>query len=529
MPDIVRPSIQPSRWPRPRSLPAMLIGLVLLFWVFIGFVYWFIIRIEVNAGEILVLVNKTGRLLPASLAEQFGDQVVLYPELVRGVASTTGRTDEYIREHYQGIRYEVLSEGRYFPNPYSYKTIKMKATFIDQNEMGVKVRKYGKPLAFPKTVATEPDERGPVTDILRPGRHNINLLAYDVQKFPVIQIPEGHVGVVTLLSGLEPQAKNTFTVEPGEKGVQRETLPPGLEYYNPYLKRIEIVDVRSHKYDMLGEDAIQFPSNDSFTIVIEGTIEWAIRPERVAEVTVAYGDEKDMLNKIIIPNTRSIARIQGSKLDAREFISGKTRAAFQDRLLAELRGECWEQGIQIRSALVRDILPPAEIASLISQREQADQEIERSTNEMKEAQAEAKLVEQRELQEQNKALGDARRKVVTVVKEAEQRKGVSVTQANRQYEVGKLTLEAATKEADAIHARGRAEADVILYNYQARAEPLTRAVNAFGDGTIYAQQFFLRRVAPSITTILSNTDGPFAEIFKQLQTFDAKPAKGEKP
>jgi len=507
----------------------MLLGLVMLLWVMIGFVYWFIIRVEVDAGEILVLVNKTGKTLPPALADQFGDQVVLYPELVRSVASKTGESEDYVREHYKGIRHDVLSEGRYFPNPYSYKTIKMPATFIDQNEMGVLTRKYGKPLAFPKTVATEPDERGPVTEILRPGRHNINLLAYEVQRFPAIQIPEGHVGVVTLLSGHEPERKNTFTVEPGEKGVQRETLPPGLEYYNPYLKRIEIVDVRSHRYDMLNDDAIQFPSNDSFTITIEGTIEWAIRPDRVAEVTVAYGDEKDMLSKIIIPNTRSIARIQGSKLEAREFISGKTRSAFQDRLLTELRSECWEQGIQIRSALVRDILPPAEIATLISQREQADQEIERSTNEMKEAQSESKLVEQLELQEQNKAVGDARRKVVTVVKESEQHKGVSVTQANRQYEVGKLTLEAATKEADAIRARGQAEADVVLFNYQARAEPLGRAVAAFGDGTTYAQQFFLRRVAPSITTILSNTDGPFAEIFKQLQTFDAKPAKGGKP
>ncbi|MDO8630884.1 MAG: SPFH domain-containing protein [Phycisphaerales bacterium] len=506
----------------------MLIGLVLLLWVGVGFVYWFVIRVEVDAGEILVLVNKTGKSLPLALADQLGDQVVLYPELVRAIASSGGESEDYVREHYKGVRHDVLSEGRYFPNPYSYKTIKIQATSIDQNEMGVLIRKYGKPLAFPKTVATQPDERGPVTEILRPGRHNINHLTYEVQRFPVIQIPEGRVGVVTLLSGREPEKKNTFTVEPGEKGVQRETLPPGLEYYNPYLKRIEIVDVRSHKYDMLGDDAIQFPSNDSFTIAIEGTIEWSIRPDRVAEVAVAYGDEKDILNKIIIPNTRSIARIQGSKLEAREFISGKTRAAFQDRLLSELRSECWQQGIQIRSALVRDILPPAEIASLISQREQADQEIERSTNEMTEAQAEAKLVEQRELQERNKIIGDARRKVVTVVKESELRKVVAVTQANRQFEVGKLELEAAAKQADALRTRGQAEADVVLFNYQARAEPLARSVNAFGDGVTYAQQFFLRRVAPSITSILSNTDGPFAEIFKQLQTFDAKPATGGK-
>ena len=528
MPDKERQSIHQPKWPGPRSLPATLIGLVLLLWVVVGMAYWFVIRVEVNAGEVLVLVNKTGRLLPPTLAHEFGDQVVLYPELARAVASSAGESEDYVREHYKGIRYEVLSEGRYFPNPYSYKSIKLPATMIDQNEMGVLIRKYGKPLAFPKTVATEPDERGPVTEILRPGRHNINLLAYEVQRFPAIQVPEGRVGVVTLLSGREPERKNTFTVEPGEKGVQRETLPPGLEYYNPYLKRIDVVDVRSHKYDMVGDDAIRFPSNDSFTITIEGTIEWAIRPDRVAEVTVAYGNEKDILNKIIIPNTRSIARIQGSKLEAREFISGKTRSAFQDKLMSELRSECWQQGIQIRSALVRDILPPAEIASLISQREQADQEIERSTNEMTEAKAEAKLVEQRELQERNKIVGDARRKVVTVVKESEQRKVIAVTQARRQYEVGKLELEAAAKQADAIRARGQAEADVILFNYQARAEPLARSVRAFGDGVVFAQQFFLRRTAPSINSILSNTEGPFAEIFKLLQSFDARPVTGEK-
>lgn len=520
--NVVRPSIPMRRVPWLASAFASLIFLVVL----IGLVSWFVIRVEVEANEILVLVNKTGKILPSELTHEFGDQVVLYPELVKAIAALTGETEERVRGGYKGIQSEVLTEGRYFPNPYFYKRIKQDATIIGQNEIGVLIRKYGKPLPFPKTVATEPDERGPVEEILMPGRHNINLLAYEVQRFPAIQIPEGHAGVVALLSGAEPKQHNTYTVEPGEKGVQRETLAPGLEYYNPFLKRIEVVDVRSHKYDMLSDDAIHFPSNDSFTITIEGTIEWAILPDRVAEVTVEYGDEEDILNKIILPNARSIARIQGSKLLAREFISGKTRTAFQDRLLSELKGECYMQGIDIKAALVRDILPPSEIAGLISLREQADQEVDRSTNKMEEAKAEALLVEQRELQEQNRALGNARRDVVTVTKEAEQRKVVAVTQAKRALEVGKLELEAAEKEAAAIKSRGRAEANVILYDFQARAEPLAMAVQAFGDGTTYAQQFFLQRVAPSIKSILSNTDGPFAEIFKELQTSKDELSKG---
>jgi regulator of protease activity HflC (stomatin/prohibitin superfamily) len=319
--------------------------------------------------------------------------------------------------------------------------------------------------------------------------------------------------------------KNTYTVEPGEKGVQRTTRPPSLVYYNPYRERINVVDVRSHKYDMLGKDAIRFPSNDSFMISIEGTIEWAIRPDKVAEVTVAYGNEADILDKIILPNARSISRIEGSKLQAREFISGKTRSAFQTRLLTELKRECWRQGIDIKAALVRDIQPPDEIANLISQREQADQEMERSTNMMEEAKAEARLVEQQELQQQNARIGDARRDVVTVTKTAEQHRVVSVTQAKRQLEVAKLTLQAAEKQAAAIRSRGQAEANVILYEYEARAEPLAAAVNAFGDGETYAQHFYLRRIAPSITSILTNTQGPFAEIFEQFQSFK-KPAEG---
>ncbi len=520
--NIVRPSIPGRRLP---PVPGLFASLAFLVFV-TGAVFWFLIRVEVNANEILVLVNKTGDPIPEELADQFGDQVVLYPALVTAIAAQTGESEEDVRAGYKGIGYEVSPEGRYFPNPYSYKAVKQRATIIRQDEMGVLIRKYGKPLPFPKTVATGPDERGPVAEILRPGRHNVNLLAYEVQRFPAIQIPEGHVGVVTLLSGEDPQRKNTYTVMSGEKGVQRESLPPGLEYYNPYLEQIEIVDVRSHKYDMLGEGAIHFPSNDSFTITVEGTIEWAIHPDHVAEVTVEYGDEQDILNKVILPNARSIARIQGSKLFAREFISGRTRTAFQDKLLAELRDECRGQGIDIKAALVRDIQPPAEIAALISHREQADQEVERYTNEMEEAKAEAMLVEQRELQEQNKAIGDARRQVVTVTKEAEQRKIVAVTYARREFEVSKLELEAAEKLAAAIRSRGEAEAKVILYEYQAQAEPLARAVQAFGGGVTYAQQFFLQRVAPSITSILSNTDGPFAEIFKQLQTFDETTSKG---
>lgn len=526
-------SIEPNaRFPMPGDLTkriAVIVALGVALLVAYLFTLWFVIRVEVNADDVLVLVRKTGRTIPAELGEEFEDQTVLYPELLDKLAVHEGRevpTDkealaalrEKMTNRYKGVILEPLKEGRYYPNPYTYKRLrKQKVTVIEQNEVGVLIRKFGRPLPFPKTVATEPDERGPVDKVLGPGRHYINLLAYEVQKFPALQIPAGHVGVVTLLSGHEPSVRNTYTVNAGEQGVQRQTLRPGLEFYNPYLKKIDIVDIRNRTYHMLGEDAIHFPSNDSFTISIEGTIEWSIIPERVAEVTVSFGDEEDIINKVILPYARSISRIEGSKLQAREFISGKTRTAFQERLLEELRVAGEERGIKIHSALVREILPPPEVASLISQREQADQEMDRSRNQIEEAQAEARLVEQREMQTRNAALGDARRETVSLTKKAEQRKIISVTDANRQLEVARLDLESATKQAAAIVARGEAEANVVLFDYKAEAEPLANAVDAFGGGMTYAQHFFLQKVAPSIQSVLSNTEGPFADIFRSFQ------------
>ncbi|MCA9257012.1 MAG: hypothetical protein KDA33_15290, partial [Phycisphaerales bacterium] len=79
--------------------------------------------------------------------------------------------------------------------------------------------------------------------------------------------------------------------------------------------------------------------------------------------------------------------------------------------------------------------------------------------------------------------------------------------------VARLRLQAAEKEGAAIVARGEAEAKVILFDYKAQAEPLADAVSAFGGGMAYAQHFYLKKVAPSIQSILTNSEGPFADIF----------------
>ena len=72
--------------------------------------------------------------------------------------------------------------------------------------------------------------------------------------------------------------------------------------------------------------------------------------------------------------------------------------------------------------------------------------------------------------------------------------------------MAKLQLEAAQKEADALVAKGEAEAAVILLHAQAEAEPLRQQVAAFGDGQAYAQYFFYQK-RRAVDQIDSGNDG----------------------
>ena len=494
------------------ALPALV---VLLVAAGVGY-WWFVQRVEVNAGEVLVLVRKVGAELPASPVEgkalpgAVDQQVVLYPSLLAALGEQPDST------HYKGILYEVKTEGRHFYDPFLWKRLKFPAQQVKDDESGVLIRRFGKPLPPGQIVATEPDERGPLAEMLRPGRYNLNPFAYDIRRVKPVVITAGNVGVQTLYSGKDPATANDYVVATGERGVQPDVLPPGMYYNNPYVRRIDAIDTRSHTIDMQGDDAIRFPSNDSFEILVDTTVEYAIRQDLAPYVMVAIGTHDDIKEKLILPYARSLCRIEGSKLFARDFIGGETRGAFQKRVFEGLKEQCYAQGIEVRSTLIRRIVPPNEIAGPISDRQVAGQQIMQYENEIKVADSEARLVEQQEMQKQNQAVGQANREVVSVVKEAEQGKSVAITQVNQRREVAKLNLEAARQTAAAILSRGQAEAEVALLRFTAEAQPLRDAVAAFGDGETYAQYFFYQKLGPAVKSVLASTDGPLADIFKSL-------------
>jgi regulator of protease activity HflC (stomatin/prohibitin superfamily) len=355
---------------------------------------------------------------------------------------------------------------------------------------------------------------------------------YRVVLYDAISVPPGFVGVVTLVSGLEPKNPNDFLVEPGERGVQKHTLPPGTYYENPFIKRITPIDIRSHRFDMHEQKIIRFPSLDGFDITMEGTIEWYIDPLRVAEVLVKYVDTRDIIScvteSVILPNARAYSRNEGSKHLARDFIGGITREKFQDEFLAGVKKSCAAQGIMIQSALIRQISPPDAIANPIKEREIAIR-MRDMYEQQKERERQQKLLSMEEKMKDRKTLTTLSEADASVaVTKANQEKEVAVIAAQRELEVAKLQLQAAENQAEAVVATGRAKADVILFKNAAEAQGLKNSAAAFGDGHIYVRYLINQKLAPAISYVLSNTDGPFADMIRRVLESAKSAPKGEK-
>lgn len=464
---------------RAAFVPLLAMGLLVagaLFW-------WYFCRIEPESGEIAILIHKTGENLPSGqiLAEK--------PEQ-------------------KGIQLEVLSEGRYFRNPYSWGWRYYKITDIPAGKLGVLTRLYGHDLS-PHQIIAEEGQKGIVLEVLRPGKYRINPFAYRVDVFDAIKIRPGYAGVVNsligddVLSGGSSNKPNGFLVNDSMKGVVSKILDAGTYYLNPYVVSVAEVNLQSQRFEMSGADAIRFLTMDGFSVDVEGTIEFAIVSDKAALLTHRVGDMNDIIKKIILPRARGFSRIEGSKHPATTFIVGETRQQFQKNLEHHLQTTCESWGISIKSVLIRNISPPEQISSIIRDREVAVQESRKFDQEISQAKSKAELVKQEMLAQQSgeKVVADTAR--IRAVIGAQQGQAVLVVKANQELEVAKIDNEAAVAQAQAVMLKAEAEAAVVNMQNTAEANVLASQVRAFSNGLNYARYTFYKKIGPRIDSILS--------------------------
>jgi hypothetical protein len=464
-------------------------GVILAATVVVGFVFvWFFCRIEPPSGTCAVLIRKDGVDIPANDI----------------VATQPGQ---------KGIQLEPLSEGRYFFNPLFWSWRIVPLTQIKEGEVGVLIRQYGAvPPEGQFIVPRESGLRGVIGEPLRPGTYRINPFAFKVEKHPAVRIEPGEVGVVTLRYGRTPAQPNRLLVQDGERGVQGEALRPGTYYLNPYIQRVDIVGVQSHKTEF----EISFLSRDGFRFPVKGAVEWAVDEAKAPEVFVLIGDESDIVNKVILRSALSMSRIQGSKYSSADVISGTVRKAFQDEFSKHITTESAKKNILVKAALISEIEPPQKIAGPIREREIAIQTRDKFEREIERATSDALVAQQRKMQDQRIRVVAAETARTNAIQQATKDMQVQLIAAQRDLEVAHKDLETAEKQAQALLAIGQGEADVIAYTRTADAAALRAIIAPFGTGTAYARYLYLQKIAPNIESILATTDGPLAEPFRHL-------------
>jgi regulator of protease activity HflC (stomatin/prohibitin superfamily) len=479
-------------------------------------------RIDVPQGHIAVLVKKTG------LDLEDGD--IIAPD-----------------EKYKGIQRKVLTEGRYFYNPWNWSWAVHPMIEIPAGKMGVRVRLYGNNLPYAHFLAVKEDQKGIVDEVLRPGRYPINGVIKGqeatrktpdyveiIELFDPITIPAGYRGVVTNLAGPMPENPNVLLVQPGYRGVQEKTLDAGTNYLNPYMSRVNLIDCRSQRFNLSEDGDMGFPSKDGFWVSLDGIVEFRVKPEKAAEVLVVYNELADdadessvsaeIVRKIVMPNARSFCRLRGSNNVGRDFIGGETRTAFQKDFAVAMQEACDKSGIEIVQALITRINPPQAIAGPVRDREIARQQLAQYKEQVLQQGAEAKLAVEKAMIKRRQELIAAEQSVAQNVTKAQQEQQVAITKANELLVVAERDLEASKDQAAAMLARKKADAGVIEFENMAEAAGWKKTIEALGgDGQAYAQFVLLQKLAPAYKQIMSNTaDSPLMDIFKN---FDKKPTK----
>ena len=400
--------------------------------------------LNIEPGKVGVLTRKIGDAAPAGQ--------ILVPR----------------SSNYRGIVKEVLEPGIQYLHPYIYKWEVVDAVTIPAGNVGILTRKVG---TLPPTgsilVGRGTEYQGIIREVVEPGMYYINPYEFQVQTTQAVSIQDGFVGVMIAKTG-KPASDEQLLVAEGFRGVRKDYLKPGLYYVNPYEFDIVPVDTRKQKYEMTyikdaGDtafaDEIIFLSNDGFSISIDVTILYEIKPENAPFVVATLGQNlEDVKTKIIRPGSRSFARLEGSMLKAVEFVQGDTRKTFQDKLAAALQQEGERAQIHILNTFVRSYTIPEDLLEPIRLKEIAEKQREQYIEEQKREQEQAQLARQKALVVQQSQKIKAETAKIVAETKAQEQKEVAIIKGQEGLEVAKLEREAAEQEKLRQIALGEGEA-----------------------------------------------------------------------
>jgi len=470
---------------------------------------WTVNRVYVQEGQSLMLRYK-GPLVFGSRKE--------------------AKAGHFAEEGEIGVLQRLRGPGRHFYCPIWWERKTIDDFVVLPGQVGIVTSKLGDPLPEGQFLVDGDlgvtKHKGILRKAYGPGRYRANPYAYEFDIVTVksrkvgqqikhsgwVTIPTGYVGVVTYLAGNEATGTKA--------GIQSKVLPPGLYPVNGTEQEIDVVEIgfreasiqvdkrqttdgnialdESGEPEPVPETGINFPSNDGFEIQMDFTAIWGVMPENASDIVSKFGNIDAVEQKVIIPQSESICRNNGSKLGATELLVGDTRQQFQTDTSEEFEAVLLEKGITLLYGLVRHIYIPQDVRLPIQESFIAD-ELKLTRDQEKEtAKTEAAFREEEQKVElEAEKIRVETDKLVANVK-AEGDKAAKEIEAETKQLVAAVDKQVAELDAQKTVLLGEADAKAEQMQQEATADKFRLAVEAFKDAGAYTKWQFAEGLPDSI-------------------------------
>ena len=492
----------------PLAILAVAAAVLLFVYLFVyeGVWVWIVENTDVPTNKMVILVAKTGRAMPAG-------------QIIAGPGE-------------KGVLLEPLGTGRHFINPFLFERQLRDQVVVGPGELGVVINKNGTDLP-PGEFLAQPGQRGIQREVLLPGTYKLNPYAYEIRTVKMTEIEPGHVGVLAARSG---KATQNQLAEPGERGVQKTVLQPGLYVLNPEAYSVESIEVGFNQITMAhggklpetqttGQtelnqkrapagllnmnqkqnqsgvpvlSAVKFPSSDGFEITIDVTLLWQLLPQDAPSVVSRYGNIRKIEGNILIPQINSTARIKGSTFGAVDFIVGDKREEFQRAFQETIETTLKEKKLQVDLALVQDTIVPETISEPIQDSRIAAEWNITNTEKTKTEAKKAQFDETKSKIAQVEQVVEFETQRLEGNLQAEQEKEVNQIGAEARLKVAELASETAIMRANTNRKLGSAEAKVIELKGKAEGDGYALQVLAAGSAADYNALQFAKQLPERI-------------------------------
>jgi len=192
-------------------------------------------------------------------------------------------------------------------------------------------------------------------------------------KFKVIGVLAIICVIVIILFSILP----FVVIDAGNRGVvmnygkvQDQILDEGIHWRTPFVQSVKEIDVRVQKADVKAAAA----SADLQDVTMDVVVNYRIDPKKVNVVYQKIGDNKEVFDRIIAPNTNEIVKAATAKYTAENII--KNRAELKKLIDTALLARLSDYGVILDDVSLTEIDFSKEFNAAIEAKQVAEQRVQ---------------------------------------------------------------------------------------------------------------------------------------------------------